>query len=139
MSFSSFKAAGVLFLLTGCGGVIDSPLLDGGGDGAPADGGVDAVSPPDSAQTCDSLLNQLNAEATSAVQCCPQCNVLQCTVQVPGRRRPSTVDSQSSDAVKAYEATLAQVKASHCMVSCPGIACSTKPSGVCSQAGSCQQ
>lgn len=139
MSSLRFSAVGLFLLLTGCGGIVDSPLLDGGPDGAPADGGADAVSTPDSGQTCDSLLNQLATEATSAVQCCATCNIAQCTVQVEGLCCPLTVDSQSSAAVMAYEATLAEIKASHCIVSCPGIACSTKPSDVCSQGDSCMQ
>jgi hypothetical protein len=121
---------GVLLSMA-CGGAVATPLVDGGGSDAAND------SPP----TCDQLFQQLTSETTAATSCCPTCKSLQCTAQVDGLCCPLTVSNATSDAVKTYEATLAQIKASHCAVNCPALACSTKPTMTCDaiNGGTCRQ
>ena len=121
--------------LCACGGVIDGP----GSDSGSADTSSDAGSKSDGAVDCNALINQLGGEEPNAIQCCSKCNVIQCAYQVPGLCCPLSVTSESSDAVKIYEATLQQIQKAGCLVSCPAIACSTKPSGVCSETDSCAQ
>ncbi len=50
-----------------------------------------------------------------------------------------TVNNNDSDAVKAYSATLGQIKNLKCAINCPAITCSTKPTGICNQSSTCQQ
>ncbi len=145
MRLKHFSFFGIAALVA-CGGAIDDGLLDGGGDGASdsasSDGsasdaptGVDTGGGP----SCDNLENDLASETNAAETCCPTCDSVQCTAQVDGLCCPLTVDVATSDAVKAYEATLAQIKALGCSVNCPALACSSKPTGKCLQNGTCAQ
>jgi hypothetical protein len=114
-------------LCVGCGGAVATPLLDGGDDAS------------DGADNCSQLLEQLASQEPTATQCCSTCNSLQCTAQVDGLCCPLTVSAAGSDAVKAYEATLTQIRSAHCPVNCPAIACTTKPTETCNPSGICQQ
>jgi hypothetical protein len=125
----------VCLFLCACGGVIDGP----GSDSGLTDTSSDAASKSDGAVDCTALTNQLAGQEPNAIQCCSTCNIVQCSYQVPGLCCPLSVTSATSDAVKIYEATLAQIQKAGCLVSCPAIACSTKPSGVCSQTNICAQ
>jgi hypothetical protein len=120
-----------VLLSCGCGGEVAGPLVDGGSD-ATGDAG---------SATCDMLLAQLQTQQTEATTCCAQCDIIQCQYQVPGLCCPLTVSVPQSDAgtmvnaVNAYEATLAQIRAQSCSVNCPNVACSTKPTGKCIAGG----
>jgi hypothetical protein len=148
MRFSRLSIALFTSLALACGGAVDTGLLDGGGDGGSqsdatsSDGATNKdsgnkndASPP----TCDDLINELASQQTAAEQCCSTCDSLQCTEQVDGLCCPLSVDDENSDAVKAYEATLAQVKELKCAINCPAIACTQHPTGVCNQSGTCAQ
>lgn len=140
-----FFAFALAISLTACGGAIDTNLLDGGlGDGSTSNDGTTTTdsSPKNDGggqPTCVDLVNQLNTEQTAAEQCCPTCNSLQCTQQVDGLCCPVTVNSSDAQAVKTYLDTLDQIKNLKCAVNCPAITCSTKPTGICMQGGTCQQ
>jgi hypothetical protein len=127
-------------VLLACGGAIDTTLLDGGDGGGNKDGGGGKDG---AAGTCDSLLAQLSSEEAAAIACCPTCNVQQCAVQVPGLCCPLSVTNADSNTVKTYEDTLQAIKDAHCDVACPALACSTNPSGQCTQqsaqTGTCAQ
>jgi hypothetical protein len=129
-----------------CGGATTTPLLDGGGggdggSGGDAGGGSDATPPPggDAGPDCAKLLADLESKRQAAIQCCPTCNTLQCGQQIDGLCCPLTVTSGDSTAAKAYKLALEAVKSASCTVNCPAIACSTQPSNVCSNGGTCQQ
>lgn len=123
-------ACALALSLCACGGAIDTTLLDGG------DGGGQKDAQPDVGQTsCDALYQQIQADEAAATQCCPTCNVMQCTQQVEGVCCPLTVNSGDSPAVKAYESALQAFKDAHCVAACPAIACSTQPSDKCMQTG----
>ena len=128
--------------LIACGGATTTPLLDGGGtDGGPASDAHADVNPPgqDGGPDCTKLLADLDQKQQAATQCCLTCNSLQCTQQIDGLCCPVTVTSGDSLASKDYLAALKAVKDANCQVNCPAIACSTKPTDVCMQNGSCAQ
>jgi hypothetical protein len=135
MKFFAF----VFVLATACGGAVDSPLFDGGpeSDSSSNDATVfkDAPTTSDGAIDCNALLSQLQSQAQAAEQCCATCDSLQCTFQVAGLCCPLTVESATSDATNAYLATLNEIKNGGCAVDCPGMSCSTKPSGNCKDNG----
>ncbi len=130
-----------LALTASCGGAVSTSLIDGGTDDGASDATqtTDATQTSDASPTCDSLIAELTSEQPAAIQCCPTCNVTQCGVQVEGLCCPLTVTDKGSSGVKAYESTLAQIKALKCVVPCPGLACSTKPTGNCMQSATCAQ
>jgi hypothetical protein len=136
-----YLACALTVFLGACGGAIDTNLLDGGdGGGGGNDGSQqDGTTSDAPANTCDALAAQIaNAEA-AATECCPTCNVQQCTQQVAGLCCPLTVTNPDSAAVKSYEAALKAYNDAKCVANCPAIACSTKPSGMCMQTGSSGQ
>jgi len=129
-----------------CGGVTTGPILDDGGSDATTDGpgsggdsGTDAQPPADAGPDCNKLLADLEAKREAAVQCCATCDSLQCGTQVDGLCCPVTVTSATSQATKDYLAALAAVRTAQCSVNCPNIACSSQPSSVCQQDGTCKQ
>ncbi len=136
---------GCTALALGCGGAIDTGLLDGGSDaGAGKDSGATDGAPGKDAAgpDCQALYAELQSEEPQAEQCCATCNSIQCSQQVDGLCCPLTVDSADSPAVKTYEATLKAFRGAGCATACPALACATKPTGLClgnSQNGTCSQ
>ena len=142
------KYSACLLLLAACGGAEGTPLLDGGTDddatandaqskdGATNDGqpGKDGSGPD-----CQALLTDLEQKRQAAVQCCLTCGTLQCTQQIEGMCCPLTVTSGDSLASKAYEGALQAVRDAKCQINCPPNTCSSKPTLVCQQSGSCAQ
>ena len=123
-------------MLLGCGGAIDTSLLDGGSNDGSS---KDVQSGKDAGANCQALLADLATKQEAATQCCPTCNSLQCTQQVEGLCCPLTVTSGDSLSVKAYVSAREAVKSANCQVNCPPITCSSKPSNVCQQNGACAQ
>ena len=135
-------------LLAACGGAEGTPLLEGGaGDDATASDaqsndaqpGVDVQPGKDAGPNCQALLADLEQKRQAAVQCCLTCGTLQCTQQIEGLCCPLTVTSGDSLASKAYENALQSVKDGQCPINCPPNTCSSKPSNLCQQTGSCLQ
>jgi len=133
-------------LLVACGGAGGTPLLEGGADDATTNDaqasdaqGNDAQPNKDAGPDCQQLLADLEAKRQDAVQCCQTCGSLQCTQQIEGLCCPLTVTSGDSLAAKAYESALQAVKDAKCVISCPPVTCSTKPTLFCQQSGSCMQ
>ena len=142
MRFFLFACTVVAF---GCGGAIDTSLLDGGSDastGKDAGGSDSAPGKYAAGPDCQALYAQLQSEEPQAEQCCATCNSVQCTQQVDGLCCPLTVNNGDSPAVKTYEATLKAFRDAGCSTACPAIACAAKPTGLClgnSQDGTCSQ
>jgi len=126
----------------GCGGAIDTGLLDGGGGGG-GDGGGGGKDGGggggDAADKCAQLLAQAEQARLAAIECCPTCNVQQCSQQVDGLCCKVTVTNPDSTAVKTYLDALKAVQDAKCQVPCPAIACPVDPTNVCQQNGSCAQ
>ncbi len=130
-----YLAFALTLSLSACGGAIDTTLLDGGdGGGSGKDGQSDSPG-----TDCNALAAQIQNAEAAATECCPTCNVQQCTQQVDGLCCPLTVTSGDSAAVKSYEAALKAFNDAKCLASCPAFACATKPSGNCMQSGSSGQ
>jgi len=107
------------------GGDAGSSTDSGGGGGG--DGGVD----------CNALLAQLDTLQAKAQQCCPNCNIVQCTGMATGLCCPITVNMATSQAAKDFEAARVAYEAA-CPSECPAIACLKVPSGVCDPSGVCR-
>jgi hypothetical protein len=135
------------FVLAGCGGAGGTPLLEGGaGDDATTSDAQssdaqasDGQPGKDAGPNCQSLIADLEEKRQAAVQCCLTCGTLQCTQQIEGMCCPLTVTSGDSLASKAYENALQAVKDAKCVINCPPNTCSSKPSLVCQQTGTCTQ
>ena len=132
-----------VLLVAACGGAEGTPLFDGGGNGDDATASdaqsTDAQPKKDSGPDCQVLLADLEQKRQAAVQCCLTCGSLQCTQQIEGLCCPLTVTSGDSLASKAYENALQAIKDANCVINCPAVTCSTKPSLLCEQSGSCAQ
>ena len=136
-------------LVAACGGAGGTPLLEGGaGDdatttdaqpGNDAQSGNDAQPGKDAGPNCQALFADLEQKRQAAVQCCLTCGTLQCTQQIEGLCCPLTVTSGDSLASKAYENALQAAKDANCQINCPPNTCSSKPSNLCQQTGSCLQ
>ncbi len=113
-------------------------LLDGG-SGTDGGGNGDAGNGGDAAASCAQLLSKLDQARQAAIQCCPTCNVSQCTQQVDGLCCKLTVTSQDSQAVQTYLAALKAVQDANCQVACPAVPCPAGPSNVCGPSSTCVQ
>jgi len=141
------KYSACLLLLVACGGAEGTPLLEGGagddattGDAQSKDGAANDGQPgKDGGSNCQALLTDLEQKRQAAVQCCLTCGTLQCTQQIEGMCCPLTVTSGDSLASKAYENALQAVKNANCQINCPPSPCTSKPTLVCQQSGSCAQ
>jgi len=63
-------------ICTGCGGAVDTGLLDGGSNDGSA-GGNDGATGGDAADKCAQLIALADQALQAAIQCCPTCNVMQ--------------------------------------------------------------
>jgi hypothetical protein len=137
-------------VLVACGGAGGTPLLEGGASddatsgsdaqqGSDAQPGNDAQPVKDAGPNCQALLADLEQKRQAAVQCCLTCGTLQCTQQIEGLCCPLTVTSGDSLASKAYENALQAVKDANCQINCPPNTCSSKPTDLCQQSGTCLQ
>jgi hypothetical protein len=135
-----------------CGGVTTLPAGDDAGSGTDAAGsGADAA--PDSGAgndsgsgddgpssdagvDCPTMSTQLEQLEEQAAKCCPTCDLVQCTVSLPGVCCSISVNSANSQASKDYEALL-KVFLQQCHPECPAILCPKSPSFSCGATGEC--
>jgi hypothetical protein len=87
---------------------------------------------------CEQMQTQLQGVETILRQCCPTCNLKQCTQAVPGVCCPFSVSSNvNMTAMASFSKALSKFK-TQCEASCPG-GCAFEPSGMCSASTSlCQ-
>ena len=139
-----FVAFVVLGAVLACGGsTVTRPDAGASGDGggsssSGSSGGTSSGSSSsgssgggDAGDTCQSLVAEIDQLRPAAQTCCPTCNHAPCAYLVDDLCCPLTVDMQSSSAVTTFEQAVQQFKLLKCATLCPGIACQTKPSGVC--------
>ena len=117
---------------------MDTSLLDGGSNDGAA-GGNDGTTGGDAADKCAQLIAQADQALQAAIQCCPTCNVMQCSQQIDGLCCKVSVTNPDSQAVKQYIAAVDAGRAANCQVGCPAIVCPVAASNVCQQDGTCAQ
>ncbi len=128
-------------VLSACGGTVATvggatDAGDGGSDAKEQEAGSDSQpandggSPGDGSSSCDALNARIDALRQQALQCCPTCNILQCSHLIEDICCPLDVTDPSSPAVVAFENDVALYK-SMCQYGCTAVVCGMTPSNAC--------
>ena len=88
--------------------------------GESVDGSIVETSTIDAGtDACAAIEAQLDQAAAAASTCCPTCNIVQCTNELPGVCCPLAVSLTSSPEATTYLKALDAFKSSGCSIFCP--------------------